>query len=141
MSEAIEHFQRLIEELVAQVEAWVAPREEWVTKRYPKRIRDESRQIFEVPALFLQKGPSRLLLDPMSYEEPGPGALVDLYLMPTYDDMANLYYVDGQWCIDYNPGVSMSRPSLTGELTSVPLTETALNKVLNEIADHAVPSV
>ena len=55
MSERRERFQRLVEDLVGQVERWVDPRE-WVTRRYPKRMRDDGR-VFEIPALCLQKGP------------------------------------------------------------------------------------
>ena len=49
---------------------------------------DSDGQVFEVPSLFLQKGPTRLLLDPIAYDAPGTEGVVNLYLMPTYDDMA-----------------------------------------------------
>ena len=51
-------------------------------------MRDVDRQIFEIPALYLQKGPIRVLLDPVAYDVPGAEGVVDLYLMPTYDDLA-----------------------------------------------------
>ena len=55
---------------------------EWVTRRYPKKLRDEARQVYEVPALHLQKGPTNLLLDPIGYDVPGAEGAADLYLMP-----------------------------------------------------------
>ena len=37
-------------------------------------MRDVDGQVFEIPALFLQKGPTRVLLDPIAYDVPGPRA-------------------------------------------------------------------
>jgi hypothetical protein len=65
MSEQRDQFQKLVGDLVKQVKEWVEPHE-WVTKPYPKKMRDADRQVFEVPALFLQKGPIRVLLDPVA---------------------------------------------------------------------------
>ncbi len=93
-------FEKRIEDLVNEVRSWVEPHE-WVTKRYPKKMRDLDEQVFEVPALFLQKGPTRVLLDPVAFDVPGSEAVVDLYLMPTYDDMATLYFEHGEWVIHY----------------------------------------
>jgi len=70
MSEQREQFRRRVEELVARVEGEV-DRREWVTQRYPKTLRDDGRQLYEVPALYLQKGPTSLLLDPIGYDVPG----------------------------------------------------------------------
>ena len=50
MSEQHEQSRRRVEELVARFEAEV-DRREWVTRRYPKRLRDDARQVYEVPAL------------------------------------------------------------------------------------------
>ena len=90
MSDERDRFQKRVESLVEQVKGWVEPHE-WVTKPYPKRMRNVDRQVFEIPALFLQKGPTRVLLDPIAYDVPGAEGVVDLYLMPTYDDLASLF--------------------------------------------------
>jgi hypothetical protein len=72
MSEQREQFQRRVEELVAQFEREV-DRREWVTGRYPKKLRDEARQVYKVPALRLQKGPINLLLgNPVSVHHSCP---------------------------------------------------------------------
>ena len=63
MSEQSEKFKQRVEELVARFEAGVDGRE-WVTRRYPKRMRDDAGQVYEIPALYLQKGPTSLLSDP-----------------------------------------------------------------------------
>jgi hypothetical protein len=140
MSEQCEQFGRRVEELVARFEAGV-DRREWVTRRYPKKLRDEARVVYEVPALYLQKGPTSLLLDPIGYDVPGSEATADLYLMPTYDPTASVYFEDGQWVIHYAfPPESMETHSAV-EAKALPLSAEMINQVLDSIADHAVPSI
>jgi hypothetical protein len=140
MSEQREQFQRRVEELVARFEEEV-DRREWVLRRYPKRLRDDARQVYEVPALYLQKGPTSLLLDPIGYDVPGAEAAADLYLMPTYDPAASVYFEGGQWVIHYAfPTDAMETPS-ADDVQALPLTAETINQVLDSIADHAVPSV
>jgi hypothetical protein len=139
MSKQTIHFENLVRSLVAQVQAWAQPNE-WVTKTYPKKLRDDENQVFEVPSLFLQKGPIRVLLDPVAYDVPGADAVVDLYLMPTYDDMASLYFENGAWTIRYAfPPDRMESHSVI-EPESMPFHQESLNQVLDSIAAHAEPS-
>jgi len=134
MSEQREQFERRVEELVAQFEREI-DRGEWFTRRYPKRLRDENREVYEVPALYLQKGATNLLLDPIGYDMPGAEAAADIYLMPTYDPTTTLYLEEGRWMIYY------AFPENSGETQIVPLTASSMNQVLDLIAEHAVPSV
>ncbi len=140
MSEEREQFQRRVEELVSRFEVEV-DRREWVTRRYPKRMRDEARDVYEVPALYLQKGPTSLLLDPIGYDVPGADGAVDLYVMPTYDPAAGVYFEKGQWLIHYNfpPGQTETESAFEDE--TLPLSVETINRVLNSIADHVVPSI
>src|SRR4051794_2295578 len=128
-----------LDDLVGKVVGWVEPRL-WVTKPYPKRMRDVDGTVFEVPSLFIQRGPTRLLLDPIAYDAPGTAGIVDLYLMLTYDDAASLHLVDGRWQIHY---VFHDKPPVAGngEPEVMELSEDTVNRVLDEIAAHAVPSV
>jgi hypothetical protein len=140
MSHQREQFRRRVEELVARFEAEV-DRREWVTRRYPKRLRDEGRQVYEVPALYLQKGPTSVLLDPIGYNVPGAEGAADLYLMPTYDPTAGVYFEDGQWLIHYAfPPDPIGRHTVV-EDQALPLSTETINQVLNSIADNAIPSV
>jgi hypothetical protein len=139
MSEKRDRFQKRVEALIEKVKRWAEPHE-WVTKPYSKKMRDVDRQVFEIPALFLQKGPTRLLLEPVAYDVPGAEALVDLYLMPTYDDKASLYFEGGDWVIHY---LFHSDPLATHsviETEALPLSEETINQVLDSINAHAVPS-
>lgn len=138
MAQQPDKFRSQISQLADDVQRW-AEANEWVTKKYPKRMRDTENQVFEITALFLQRGPIRLLLDPVAYDVPGSEATVDLYLMPTYDDMASLTYRDGSWQIRY-PADANSSTTPPWDTASVTLNESTIIHVLNAIAAHAVPS-
>ncbi len=112
MSEQREQFQRRVEELVAQFEREVDANE-WVTRRYPKRLRDDDREVYEIPALYLQKGPVKLLLDPIGYDFPGAEGAADLYLMPAYDPTTSLYFDEGRWNIYHAAPVVYTNPHST----------------------------
>jgi hypothetical protein len=138
MSEQREQFQRRIEELVARFEQDV-DRDEWITRRYPKRLRDDARAVYEVPALRLQKGATNLLLDPVGFDVPGAEGAADLYLMPAYDPTASLYFEGGQWMLHYIlPPDAIETHSVT-ESQALPLSVETINQVLDSIAEHAVP--
>ena len=139
MSEQRDQFQKRVEALVKQVREWVEPHE-WVTKPYPKKMRDVDRQVFEIPALFLQKGPTRVLLDPIAFDVPGAEGVVDLYLMPTYDDMASLYFESGRWVIHYAFPPDPRETHSVIQTEALALSEKTINRILDSIADHAVPS-
>jgi hypothetical protein len=140
MSEKREQFRRRVEELVAQFERDV-DRSEWVTRRYPKRLRDDTRQVYEVPALYLQKGPTSLLLDPIGFDVPGAEGAVDLYLMPTYDPTASVYFEGGRWVIHYAVLTDPMEAPSARESDALHLSAVTINEVLNSIAEHAVPSI
>ena len=139
MSEARDRWRERLDDLVGKVRGWVES-EHWVTKPYPKKMRDSDGTVFEVPSLFMQKGPTRLLLDPIAYDAPGSDGVVDLYLMPTYDDAASLIFVDDRWQIHYAfpdqpAGAGIDQPDV------MELSENSIIRVLDEIFAHAVPSV
>jgi hypothetical protein len=139
MSEQRDQFQNRVRALVEQVRGWVEPHE-WVTKAYPKKMRDVDDQAYLIPALFLQKGPIRILLDPLAYDVPGAAGVVDLYLMPTYDDLASLYFEEGMWKIHYAFPLEPKETPSVAETKALPLSEETVNKVLDSIAAHAEPS-
>ncbi len=140
MSEQVEQFKQRVEELVARFEGEI-DRGEWVTRRYPKRLRDDTGLVYEVPALYLQKGPTSLLLDPIGYDVPGALGAADLYLMPTYDPTASVYFEDGRWMIhsSYPPNPIGAQSAV--ESQALALSTETINEVLNSIAEHAVPSI
>jgi hypothetical protein len=140
MFEQSEQFQRRVEELVTRFEKEV-DRSEWVTRRYPKRLRDDAHEVYEVPALYVQKGATSLLLDPVGYDVPGAEGAADLYLMPAYDPTASLYFEAGQWVLHYAFPPGPMETHSENETRALPLSAKTINQVLNSIAEHAVPSV
>jgi hypothetical protein len=140
MSEQREQFRRRVDELVSGFEGGV-DRREWLTRRYPKRLRDDTGEVYEIPALYLQKGPISLLLDPIGYDVPGAEGTADLYLMPTYDPTASVYFEDGQWVIHYVFPPDPVETHSTVEAKGLPLSAETINQVLDSIAEHAVPSI
>lgn len=140
MSEQRDQFGRRVEELVVRFEREV-DRREWVTRRYPKKLRDDSQQVYEVPALYLQKGTISVLLDPIGYDVPGAEGAVDLYLMPTYDPTASIYFEGGLWVIHYDSPSDPKEAHSVVEFQALPVSAETISQVLNSIAEHAIPTV
>jgi hypothetical protein len=140
MSEQSQLFRRRVEELVSRFEADV-DRDEWITRRYPKKFRDDAHAVYEAPALYLQKGATSLLLDPIGYDIPGADAAADLYLMPTYDPAASIYFENGEWLIHYAFPPEGMQAGSGAEALPLPLSSETINQVLNSIAEHAVSSI
>ncbi|MFM7132438.1 MAG: hypothetical protein ACKO0V_24070 [bacterium] len=132
-------FIDITESLVKEISAW-AEMDDWVTKPYPKRLRAVDQTIFEISSLYLQKGPIRLLLDPVAYDVPGAEAAVDLYLMPTYDDLASLYCKKNQWTIHYNPLCEMT-DNKKFDTVSSPLDRHIFISILSSIFENVTPSI
>lgn len=49
----------------------------------------------------MQSDLCKVLLEPIARSSPGADGLVDLYLLPAYDDIASLYYYDDKWHLHY----------------------------------------
>lgn len=98
--------------LVEMLESW-AQELGWSTRRIEKEMEDSQIGSHLAPALLIQKETIRVLLEPIARSAPGADGVVDLYLMPAYDDIASLYFSDGQWRLHYlfpgKPSVSTIR--------------------------------
>ena len=140
MSERRADFQERVKALVELVKGWVEPHE-WVTKVYPKKMQDDGMATYQASALFLQKGPTRVLLDPVAYDVPGAEGVVDLYLMPTYDDLASLYFRNGEWTIHYVFPADPQETHSVIEPEVLPLSAVTFNQVLEAIHSHATTSI
>ncbi|MBX9583889.1 MAG: hypothetical protein K2X87_26620 [Gemmataceae bacterium] len=121
--------------LVAEVKAW-ADEFGWVTKVVDKKMEDQEVGNYKAPALVAQDGPVRLFLEPVARAAPGAEGLVDLYLMPAYDDVASLYHYGGRWNVHYLFG---GRPDVANirEAQAEPLTKDILRRVFDEMRSHA----
>ena len=124
-----------VSELMNAVEHWVRELG-WSTKRVEKKLDDARVGTHRVPALLMQAETCRIILEPVGRSAPGTEGVVDLYLMPAYDDIASIYYYSGRWNLHYVfPG---SRPVATvREADAIPLSKEAMERVLAEMKRHA----
>ena len=129
-----EWLQRLTE-LVGTVARW-ANELDWATRVVEKKLEDRVIGNYKAPALLLQNEAVRLFLEPIARVAPGTEGSVDLYLMPSYDDIASLYFYNDRWNVHYvfehSPVVST-----IGDAEARPLTKETLQEVFEEMRAHA----
>jgi hypothetical protein len=124
-----------VNELVGIVERW-ARALGWSTRRVEKKLDDARVVTHRVPALLMQEETCKIILEPVGRSVPGAEGLVDLYLLPGYDDIASLYFYDGRWNLHYllpdQKAVASPR-----EAAALPLNQESLGQVLTEMKQHA----
>lgn len=121
--------------LISSVRDWSAEFG-WSTKIVDKPMEDSEIGEYKAPALLLQAETTRVLLEPVAREAPGAHGVVDLYLMPAYDDIASLYYDGKKWHIHYvRPGGQVV--ANIREVEPRPLSKVSLRRVLEEMKSHA----
>ncbi len=124
-----------LDELVQRVQNW-ATEFGWSTRRIETRMKDSEVGRYLAPALLLQDETTRVLLEPIARSAPGAEGVVDLYLMPAYDDIASLYFSEGEWQLHYmwagTPNVATIR-----DANSQPFSREILQQVLQEMKNNA----
>ena len=121
--------------LVGDVEQW-AKELGWSTRRVEKRLDDLWIGKHDIPALLMQEDTCRILLEPVGRSTLGTEGVVDLYLMPGYDDIASFYFHSDRWNLHYVfPGTEPV--GTVREAEPMPLSKQALEKVLAELMKHA----
>jgi hypothetical protein len=122
--------------LVQQLEQW-AREIGWTTRRLDKKLKDSQIGSHVVPALLLQsEGPTRIYVEPIARSAPDADGVVDLYLMPAYDDIASLYFVDGKWRLHYMFPESPTTPTIR-DADSTPLDKESFRKALEAMIANA----
>lgn len=121
--------------LVETVRGW-AQDLDWSTRRIEKKMEDSRLGTYKAPALLLQKETVRALLEPIARFAPGVEGVVDLYLMPAFDDIATLYFYDGGWQLHY---VFPTSPTVADirEAEDRPLTKETFESVLEAMIKNA----
>lgn len=121
--------------LIGDVDTWARDLD-WSTRRIDKRMEDATIGRYKAPGLLMQKGFTRILLDPISRTTPGSEGVVDIYLMPALDDIASLYFYDGRWNVHYRLPNDETVTSIRNPM-AMPLTSETFAKVLEGLAQHA----
>jgi hypothetical protein len=121
--------------LVADVKRW-AEELDWSTRVITKKMKESHLGTYSAPALLLQKETARILLDPIGESAPGADGVVDLYLMPAYDDIAILYLSKGVWRMHYTFEGEPARMTIR-DADSVPFNPETLGRALDEMCRRA----
>ncbi len=120
--------------LVETMEKW-AQELGWSTRRIETRMEDSEVGTYRAPALLMQAETTRLFLEPIARSSPDEEGRVDLYVMPAYDDIAQLYFSNGKWELLYLP--VDSAVATTSRVEPKPLSKTALQEVLQTLRNNA----
>ena len=121
--------------LVKQMESW-AVEMDWSTRLLEKSLDDTRIGKHRVPVLLMQQETCRVLLEPIGRASPGTEGVVDLYLMPAYDDIASLFFYNNQWNLHYMlPGDDPVADVRDAE--ALPLSKGAFERVLLEMKQNA----
>jgi hypothetical protein len=124
-----------LRKLIELVKGW-AVELDWATRIVEKKMEDPEIGNYKAPCLLIQQETVRLLLEPVARSAPGTEGIVDLYLMPSYDDIASLYYYRNQWNVHY---MFTGAPAVANilEAEAKPLTKATLREVFEEMKAHA----
>ena len=121
--------------LIDQVEGWVKA-SGWSARRIEKKMQDSDLGTYQAPALLMQAGTTRVILEPVARSAPGADGVVDLYLLPAYDDIASLYFYADGWNIHF-PFPDDPLVSAIEEISPRPLSAETLKAVLEEMTRNA----
>jgi hypothetical protein len=141
-ADALKRFQHLnnwierVAHLVNDVEQWVKELG-WSTRRIVKKLDDADIGKHELPALLMQEDACRLMMEPVGRSSPGTEGIVELYLMPRYDDIASFFYYDQRWNLHYPMPTGTDIASVR-EATAHEVSKEVMQQVLDEIKAHAV---
>lgn len=125
-----------INSLINQFESW-AKDLGWSTRRIEKKLDDPWIGKHKVPALLLQEVTCKVLLEPIGRSSPGTQGIVDLYLLPGYDDIAGLYFYNDGWKMHYMFEGTPSVPTIQ-DAPPISLSKENLENVLSEMKANAV---
>jgi len=127
-----------LSDLIKIVTAW-ATELGWSTRKIQKSMHDSEIGDYDAPALLLQFETERVLLEPVGRSAPGADGVVDLYVMPAYDDIATLFLRNGVWQVHYLFPDSSART--VQEAPPEPLSKQTLENVLGEMRKNARETV
>ncbi len=121
--------------LVDSIEGW-AKEIGWSTRRIEKKLDDSEIGSYQAPALLMQEETTRALLDPIGRSTPGSEGVVDLYLMPAFDDIARLFHRDGEWWL-YEASSLTARDEAMEDLKRTLLSRESLQRILESMKKNA----
>ena len=92
----LHHWLEQLTPLVSHVRGW-AEELGWAARVVDKPLEDADIGDYKAPALVLQRDMTRVGLEPIGHAAAGVEGIVDLYVLPAYDDIAKLFFYDNRW--------------------------------------------
>lgn len=124
--------------LVSLIKGWVEA-SGWRTRQTTKPVTEAGLGRYEAPLLLMERGGVEVVLSPLARVSPGVDGVVDLYLMPAYDDVASLHFENGRWRVRSAIALDATTSRPSNEAKQLPLGEAAINRILDATAGHAQP--
>ena len=122
--------------LVNEVKTWVEAAG-WRTRQVTKTLTERPLGTYKAPLLLMEKESVEAVLNPVARYMPGAEGAVDLYLAPAYDDIATLYFMDGQWVVNHSLPPDEAEPHLPTEAVTAPYSEETIRTLLDRMKAHA----
>lgn len=124
-----------LQALIEQVKHWAVDAG-WEIHQDVKPVIEPALGKYQVPLLFLQRGGREFVLSPLPRPGLGPEGVVDVYLMPGYDDVVSLECSHERWTVKpLRPSGATAQPWVT-TFDPLPLDRDSLLGILRSIADE-----
>jgi hypothetical protein len=127
-----------LDALLANLATW-ANEMGWDVRRIEKVVQDAELGPYQAPALLMQRESVRIIAEPISRSSPGAQGVVDLYLLPAFDDIASLYFLQGVWRLHYMFPHSPTVGDIK-QAESKSLDKASFAKVIDAMTQNAVRS-
>ncbi len=121
--------------LVCSVRTW-AEELGWSARQVDKPMKDSEIGDYRAPGLLLQHETLRVGLEPIGRSTPGTEGVVDLYLLPAYDDIASLYFYNNRWNLHFMAATTPAMATIR-DAESKPISKRALREVLDAMKKNA----
>ena len=131
---ALHAWTNRVDDLVARVELW-GNELGWATRRIEKRLDDSGVGLTRFRPCCCRKARFGFCWSPCRVVSPGANGVVDLYLMPAYDDVASLFYREDNWHVHYVIPGGNGRAVVKGA-ASGPFSKETLDMLLQELKKH-----
>ena len=124
-------------DLIEDVRTW-ATNLGWSTRKIETSIDDSQLGRHTVPAILIQRDTTRILIEPIArLAASGADGVVDLYLLPAYDDIASIYHYDDGWHLHYM-FPKQATATIIQEAESKPFSASVFENVVEEMVKNAV---